>query len=409
MRKEKPIKVPTSWIIQRICPICQSPFAEYLHRQEFVLPSGYGLPSGYDLVSCNKCGLVYADTLATQDDYHQYYELLSKYESSELSTGSGVAKYDGERLRDFAKMISEYFPDRSMAILDVGCANGGLLLELRKLGYANLMGLDISAVCVQNVRQQGIPAVQGTITSQKAKLDHVKPLSFELIILTGVLEHIYALDRAAEFISHNLKEQGHVFLRVPDAAKYSVNYTVPFYYFDIEHINHFSHNDLENLFRSYGFETVVCGEVEFIVSAGQCYPDIYAILKKSNQSVKTRINYSDKIKASTLNYLNKSRQDDYAQAHIKRFYESQEEIVIWGAGMNIYRLLAASLLDHCNILAFIDNDTHKQGRKLSGKPIVAAEFVKGYDGVIVLSSVFHNDQLERQLRDLGCLNTIVKL
>ena len=46
----------------RGCPLCLSPGAEMLHHQPFVLPDGHPLGRGYDVVTCQGCGFVYADT-----------------------------------------------------------------------------------------------------------------------------------------------------------------------------------------------------------------------------------------------------------------------------------------------------------------------------------------------------------
>lgn len=78
-------------ISERKCPICGTSEGEVLHKQHFVLPEGHPLSDGYDVVSCVKCGFVYADTTATQDDFECFYTKFSKYEDHLTATGGGYA------------------------------------------------------------------------------------------------------------------------------------------------------------------------------------------------------------------------------------------------------------------------------------------------------------------------------
>ncbi|MCZ8055909.1 MAG: hypothetical protein O9329_14395 [Microcystis sp. LE19-12.2C] len=68
----------------RNCPICQEENGEILHTQNFVLPEGHPLSNGYDILCCDRCGFVYADTTVSQKDRqfknetHQPQELTKK-------------------------------------------------------------------------------------------------------------------------------------------------------------------------------------------------------------------------------------------------------------------------------------------------------------------------------------------
>ena len=93
-----------------------------LHRQEFYLPQGHPLAAGYDVVACEECGFVFADTVVDQSAYDLFYAKHSKYEDS----GSGQSAADARRLHDMAVAISRQASSGNARILDLGCANGGL-------------------------------------------------------------------------------------------------------------------------------------------------------------------------------------------------------------------------------------------------------------------------------------------
>ena len=124
----------------RPCPIClNNSKGDVLHKQSFVLPEGHLLSNArkYDVVSCSKCGFVYADTPVKQHVYDKYYAEMSKYEM-------GYDQIDLEKYMSQAKIINAIMENKNASVIDVGAGNGGLLLALKKLGYRNLTALDPS-------------------------------------------------------------------------------------------------------------------------------------------------------------------------------------------------------------------------------------------------------------------------
>ena len=114
----------------RTCPVCLNNFKGHvLHTQSFVLPEGHLLSDArkYDVVSCSKCGFVYADTPIKQDVYDKYYTEVSKYEM-------GYDDIDMEKYMSQAKIISAIMEDKNAQVIDVGAGNGGLLMALKELG-----------------------------------------------------------------------------------------------------------------------------------------------------------------------------------------------------------------------------------------------------------------------------------
>lgn len=211
--------------VKRNCPLCFINKGLILHTQEFVIPERYPIPKSYDIVECQKCGFVYADTSASQADYDRFYTDLSKYEDQSTASGGGDKFYDAQRLKQTALDIQKVLSDKSASILDIGCGNGGLLYALKLNGYNKLIGLDPSRKCVLNVIKQGITAVAGNIFS--ATFD----AQFDCIILSHVLEHIYDLQKAIRNVTSWLRVGGILYIEVPDASRYSDYYIVPYYLF----------------------------------------------------------------------------------------------------------------------------------------------------------------------------------
>ena len=380
-----------------------------LHNQKFSLPDKHVLPKAYDVVACTVCGFVYADTTAFQADYDHYYEQFSKYEDNAVSTGGGTTEWDARRLEETAADLAGFIPDRNAAILDVGCANGGLLKALRNRGYDNLLGLDPSRSCVAHVQNQGIQAVIGGLFSPCAADSPVPRERFDGIILSHVLEHVYDLQRAIRNVRQWLKTGGVLYVEVPDASHYPDYFVVPYYYFDCEHINHFDEHSLENLIVPLGWAYLASGRKELPASSVNVYPAVYAVFKKTDGYDTPAGLVSDvTVRDSVVAYVEKSHASDQ-YIELDEFARSQEKIIVWGAGSYTLRLLETTSLGKCNIIAYVDKDTAKQGTKLSGIVISHPQILHNFIGPVVISSALHSQEIIKELRTMGLDNDVTVL
>jgi putative flippase GtrA/SAM-dependent methyltransferase len=70
---------------------------------------------------------------------------------------------------DLFNIIGKHFGQaQSIRILDAGCGTGGFLSYVRRRGYTNCKGLDISPLAVEFCRQQGLEVLQGSIVDTAA-------------------------------------------------------------------------------------------------------------------------------------------------------------------------------------------------------------------------------------------------
>ena len=63
----------------RKCPICSSEYGDTYKTIRMELPQGVKLPNEYDVVTCDNCGLAYADVKASQEIYNAYYACNNMY------------------------------------------------------------------------------------------------------------------------------------------------------------------------------------------------------------------------------------------------------------------------------------------------------------------------------------------
>jgi SAM-dependent methyltransferase len=382
----------------RPCPICENHYGEVLHKQFFSLRSDSPLPSEYEVVFCSKCGFVYADTPANQAVYNEYYTLLSKYEDLVISSGTGIENYDSKRLEFTANSIKRVLPDCSSSILDMGCANGGLLRSLKQIGYNNILGIDPSKICNQHVTSLGINCVEGDIFSTTFTRISEK---FDCIVLTHVLEHIYDLSKAIDNLSLKLNKNGILFIEVPDASRYSDYYIVPYYYIDCEHINHFDHASLSNLVSSKGFSQIETKDIEFKVTETKSYPAVYSVFQKTENPLSGELKPTDSTKESFVKFLEQSKSNDENDKIIKQLVNNQEPVIIWGAGQFALRLLANSELGKSNILGFIDSDSNKQGKKILNYTIFRPDYLLEINASVLICSALYSSDILKTIKEIN--------
>lgn len=391
----------------RQCSICQGKKGEILHSQTFQLFENCKLLSSYDVVFCQNCGFVYADTSSSQQDYDDFYQNLSKYENDSTSSGAGVTKLDKERLERTATDIAKIVTNRSSIILDVGCVNGGLLTFLEKAGFSNLYGIDPSKNCVRRAKEHGLKVFQGGLFSDWGKFLE-KGEKFDLIILSHVLEHIKDVKIAIGNLVTHLNKKGMFYVEVPDAEEYQNHLITPFYYFDPEHINHFDQNSLENLGANNGLVTVKTIKKLLTVADGLTYPAVGIFFRKDPAvKIKDKIKKDLKTKNSVLKHINDSK-NKFEYSVIDNLSKSQQPVIVWGAGSFTQRLLCNSSLGACNIVSFIDNDSVKQGHLINGIKISSPKILEKLSNQpIIICSALHSADIVSEIESRGYKNPLI--
>jgi SAM-dependent methyltransferase len=385
----------------RPCPICNGNASNVLHHQRFTLPDNHCLPGAYDVVACPGCGFVYADTPAQQEEYDRYYRECSKYENAGLSTGGGATPLDAQRIEQTVADIAAALPDKNAAIIDIGCANGGLLMAFKRIGYHNLTGLDPSQACVDSIEKQGIRAFTGGLFSGDPPTGTAGKTQYDCIVLSHVLEHVVSLKEAVQNTIAHLKTGGILYIEVPDASRYHDFFIVPYYYFDCEHINHFDENDLMNLVLPLGFTSVRHAKKELVVAGNKRYPAVYAMFKKKeNKQDQIKPRYHETVISSVLGHIRQSSQSK-AYDVFDDLSEKQQPIVIWGAGSHALRLLKNTSLGKCNIVAFVDSDQKKQGTHMDKVMVHDPEYLRSFTGTVVVCSALYYDEILNRIRQMG--------
>ena len=137
-------------------------------------------------------------------------------------------------------------------ILDVGCGFGFALGALRKLGYENTLGLELSAEQADVARKAGHQVI---VTEDSIGWLRSNPEQFDFVVLLDVLEHlpvVIQIDflRALHTV---LRPGGKVIITVPNA---NAILNARWRYIDYTHHSSFTEHSLFFVLRNAGFESI---------------------------------------------------------------------------------------------------------------------------------------------------------
>jgi SAM-dependent methyltransferase len=376
----------------RNCPVCLSTGKHKIFSQTFDSLSEGWLLSGYDVVLCDACGASFADNIPTQQDFDRYYGQMSKYEYD--NSNGVINEYDADIFRKSAEFLSPLL-ECNATIADVGCATGALLNEFKKQGFSNLMGFDPSASCCKSGRRlYGIDIRQSTINQLSAVTDR-----FDVVMMTGVLEHLCDVESSLNVLKSLLKPGGMIYLGVPDASSYHRYFGAPFQYFSMEHVNFFAPNTLSNLMMRHGFQTVKIQRLERHLGPKSIEPVVFGLFSPKSGNVDISMMDPDsETKDGLFQYLMHSRElEEKIYSKINAIVASQAPLIVWAVGTHTLRLLKTSSLAKANIIGFVDSNKNYQGKMLHGHPILAPDKIDSIHGEVLISSQVAEDEIKEYL------------
>ena len=373
-----------------------------MFQQRFETLGTASLMSGYDVVACQECGFVFAVGIPLAEEFSRYYAEASKYEFSHAGGKQHI--YEVSRLADLARWIGRHCP-RDSRLIDVGCATGELLVQLREQGFTSLTGLDPSEACVRyGSEQHGLRIIRGVLDERPEN-----ERRFDVLVLSAVLEHIPELDACIEQMASWVGPEGRVVLEVPDAAHFADAFNAPYQEFSVEHINFFSAESLTNLMEKHGFRAEA--ERHYVCNAGAGVTGAGLTMIFRTGGVSRPPQKETVSSEGVRRYLTKCASwVEHESGVISDLVASQEPIVVWGTGTLCQRLLATTPFRDANIVAFIDSNPHYQGMEFHHRPILAPSELAHFKESVLVTSWAFQAEIENQIRNtMGLTNRLIGL
>lgn len=370
----------------RNCPVCGNNSSNILRKINMKIPKEYHLPDSYDVVVCEKCGMVYADTSASMADYDWYYANCNFY--GDDSKDDNSARF--ESVEDFL----EKYVDKESALLELGAGNGRFELALKGHGYLDVTGTDPSEESVKRLQEAGIKARVASVYSDVSSDENE---SYDGVFLFEVAEHLLVPGCGIANIERMLKKNGIFMVSVPDYSLIGEDLTSIPNYFNLEHINYFSETTLDYLMSLHGLERI--DQKHFGVDLIQVYRKTEEVKTPGRDTV---------TEAAVCSYFGHQQERALRiDETVEALKKAGTELVIWGTGSYVMNLFATTSLPQCNIKGFVDNNKLKQGRKMYDYTIFPPECLKDTSYTVLICSMLYGEKIREQLEEMHTKNTIV--
>jgi len=147
----------------------------------------------------------------------------------------------------------KYLPaDKQAAIMDVACGAGHFLYFLKKQGYQNIQGIDLSAEQLAVARKMGVVEVT---EADLFKYLPEHPRQYDMIIANDIIEHLHKDEvlRLLDVMFIALRPGGKVLISTENAASLFGASRV---FIDFTHEQGFTPISLNQILRVCGFEEV---------------------------------------------------------------------------------------------------------------------------------------------------------
>lgn len=224
-----------------VCPLCGSPQSSLFDQRTF-------RSQQVDNRLCSNCGLVYQSPRMSDEElsvfYEQEYRQLYQGSSEPAAKDLAVQRRRAEALQAFVK--DQY--SNISSHLDIGSSSGLLLQHFKDTFGCEPVGIEPGDAYRNYARQQGL-----TVYASLDELMGVHPVSFDLISLAHVLEHIPQPVQYLDNLRHNLLHpHGHMLVEVPNLYAHDC--------FELAHLVSYSRHTLTQTLHRAGFEIVALQE-----------------------------------------------------------------------------------------------------------------------------------------------------
>ncbi len=353
------------------------------------------IPHDICTMLCAHCGLVQT---APQPEEALLTSFYAGQERDVFVEGEHDERIPGEGSRcDQADWIERQLGGvEGLRVLEIGCYDGYLLRLLERRGARGL-GVEPSASAAAHGSERwGIEIRAGRFEDQE-----LAPGSFDLIALSHVLEHLTDPRATLERCHRLLAPGGHLFVEVPNVLRPRVESAVNFFTFD--HLFNFSPATLSSLYETCGFAPEgLADDFEFPAfrllgrrssqRTGPVPADPEAV-----QACRTAARGFVQARESFVARL-RARIDD----ELPDWLATGKRIAIYGAGYHTECLLELTGLARAKLVALVDGNPAKHGRRVFGLPVIGPEELPDLQpDVIVVSSYDFQDEMLARLARLG--------
>jgi len=182
-----------------------------------------------------------------------YREVYNKYMSFHFAMCNDPSNYEAGVAKSYQywrQYLRKYLPrNKDARILELGCGMGHHMSAIKRLGYANITGVDLSSECVEYCASMGLHVEHEDMVSYLSE----RPDCFDCIVMFHLLEHLSKDEAigALRAIRASLRPGGSVIINSPNAE---CPFSTGTLYKDITHEMMYTKSSGRTLMLLAGFE-----------------------------------------------------------------------------------------------------------------------------------------------------------
>lgn len=349
-------------LYMRNCCCCNAKTLSYIDTIKLYMVNDIKLGSNIEIFYCEECNFYFSDSNNSQEDYNNYYKEFNNYKK-----GTIYSDKDERCAIYLKKELNEQ--NNINSIIDYGSGNGKLK--------------DLLSDCY-NVEEYDIG------------MEKVNK-KYDCLILSHVLEHIYDISNFIDEISTNIKDNGLLYIEVPNAEYYDkITDICPLQEINIEHINFFSKHSLNKLLMKHNYCPISLKDDFFIIKQSKYYV-IRGLFKKNctNDSFK--------------NYLETGYKKilDYNFVALQKY----KKIYVYGCGQFLFKIFK-NITSNTNIINIIDDNPCYTSKNLDNIEIIDYEKYKeisNENDIVLLTSIIHDNTLKDKIQKINPNITVITI
>lgn len=380
--------------IIRLCPNCSSNEFSNIFTKQIENFDNFSLLCDYRVVQCNKCNFIYNNNI---DDklLNEFYSNESLYSSDSSYGTGGNNSGDIKRYNTYLEILNKYVKQNQL-ICDVGSGKGGFVKFLNNQNFTNSIGIELD---------QRLINLSNTNKILKTELYEYpfKNKEIDCYTFTHVFEHILDLKKVIKEIHRTLKDDGFLFIEVPDTENYNKNPVFDFYWFTIkEHINHFTLESLTTLVESNGFELIEKKQSGIKYNNEKySYPSLRCMFKKTQKQ-----NIKEITPFPLVQYI--AQENTKIQMHINdinNILKTFKTIYFWGIGQEFFTLISNMDISFDNYnISLLDINKDKQKLTVNGLKIQDPSNItttNPEETCIIICSVFNSEIIKNTILQIN--------
>lgn len=347
----------------RNCPLCRAKLVSKIVSLPYLMWDDLNLDGYADLVACIDCGMVYHDTVASEDDFQRYYAENAYYAMAETAGSGGFCEKEKKRYQKILNTLNPYFSQNNPHIIDVGSGKGGFLSWCKDQGFTDLTAIEQSTLCVEAINQDPVICAYSDLNQLTSHTDQV-----DVVILSHVLEHVFnPLGFLVELVEL-ASESTLFYIEVPNASFY-IQEADQWRHLYFEHINHFDDLHIEHLLNQVGLSVVRKEMISFIPDMKNSEECLSYICKKK-KGVQYSVNNSQLANVMKKRFADNPPWTALINSALKN---NKKFISIWGVSQYMQLLMGSSLQLQEKLKYLIDKSPAKQNRSIGGKKVFSPD------------------------------------